>query len=263
MQVTYKRRELIFSALLAAGLGALPVVAQSQAVLGAMINSAGRNRMHAQRLARNYAQLLLEIEPAAARQQLAQSLSEVSGTLDVLARNPLNPAVHSAQKNAQLSFDALKSLMQSPPSRDKLVAVNSAAEVFFATSNALALALQEFAQQKTAKLTNDAGAQRPRVMRLAKCYLMDLAGLTLSDEVRATKAQFEQVHADLMQAAESSKLVRGQLDLVKIQFGFIATALDTRVAETNKFARAAVSTSERVVELMDEVVKAYALQVKA
>jgi Type IV pili methyl-accepting chemotaxis transducer N-term len=263
MRRLYTRREVIASSLLAVGLGALPVVAQSQAVLGAMINSAGRNRMHSQRIARCYAQLVIDIDADAARRQMAQSLSAAGGALDALELNPPNAAIRGAAKAARGAFDGFKALVQSAPGRDKLKAVNGAAEEFFAASNALTVAVQDFAQQKAAKLTNDAGAQRPRVMRLAKCYLMELGGLSLRDEIRAAKTQFEAIHAALEQAPESNGTIRAQLDLVKIQFGFIVTAVDTTIVDSAKFARAAVSTSERVVDLMDEVVKAYALQVKA
>jgi hypothetical protein len=257
------RREIITSAIAALGLGALPGQAQSQAVLGAMINTAGRNRMHSQRLARSYAQLVLGVEADASRRYLKESYSAVGTTLESLELAAPNASIRGTIKTAGTSWQKYKARLDAAPNVSQLRDLNAAAEDFFTASNALTIALQDVANQKAAKLTNDAGAQRPRVMRVAKCYLLELGGVALASEIRSAKTQFDAIHSTLEQAPETNGTIRAQLDLVKIQFGFIATAVDGVNLDKDKFARAAVSTSERIVELMDDVVRGYALQVKA
>jgi Type IV pili methyl-accepting chemotaxis transducer N-term len=257
------RREFVLSSTMALALGALPVNAQSQTVLGAMINTSGRNRMHSQRIVRAYAQIVTNIDADAARRHMAESSKAIGAALDALELTPLSDGVSAATKNAWSAWTGFRSQVQATPSREELKAVNGAAETFFAAANGMTLALQDFAKQKAAKLTNDAGAQRPRVMRLAKCCLMDLGGVAMRDEVATAKAQFEAVHASLEQAPETTGAIRAQLDLVKIQFGFVATAIESKLVDRNTFARAAVSTSERIVDLMDDVVLGYSKQVRA
>jgi hypothetical protein len=257
------RRQFILGALGAAGLSALPGRAQSQATLGAMINSAGRNRMHSQRLARSYAQLVLGVEAETSRRYLKESYSAVGTTLESLDLAAPNASIRGTIKSASAAWQKYKERLDAAPNKAQLRDVNAAAEDFFAASNALTIALQDVANQKTAKLTNDAGAQRPRAMRVAKCYLLELGGVALANEIRNAKTQFEAVHSTLEQAPETNGTIRAQLDLVKIQFGFVATAIDGANLDKDKFARAVVTTSERIVEMMDEVVRGYALQVKA
>ncbi|MFM2399313.1 MAG: hypothetical protein RL341_1470 [Pseudomonadota bacterium] len=243
--------------------GLLPTAAQSQTLLGAMINSAGRNRMHSQRLARSYAQLVLNVEPESSRRYMRESFSAVALTLDSLEMAAPNATVREAVKLAMGVWSKYKAYLETTPSKSHLKNVNASAEEFFSASHALTNALQNVVNQKTAKLTNDAGAQRPRAMRLAKCYLLEFGGVALANEIRIAKTQFEEVHKSLEQAPETTGSIRAQLDLVKIQFGFIATAVDGVNLEREKFARAAVTTSERIVEIMDEVVRGYAVQVKS
>jgi nitrate/nitrite-specific signal transduction histidine kinase len=262
MQIQFTRRKLVATSIATIGLGALPSRAQSQAVLGAMINTAGRNRMHSQRLARSYAQLVLGVEEKEARRYLAESMSAASATLESLDLAAPNPTVRNAVKAATVAWKPYRALLEAKADRGKLKELNQTAEEFFAASNALTNTLQEAANQRAAKITNDAGAQRPRVMRVAKCYLLEYSGMAIGNEMRAAKTQFESIHATLEQAPETNGAIRAQLDLVKIQFGFIATAVDGGNLEVSKFAKAAVSTSERIVDLMDEVVRSYAQQVR-
>jgi hypothetical protein len=262
MHIALTRRQLVATSIAALGLGALPGRAQSQAVLGAMINTAGRNRMHSQRLARSYAQLALGVEEKEARRYLAESISAASATLESLDLAAPSPAARNAVKAAAAAWKPYRALLEAKADRSKLKEVNQTAEEFFAASNTLTNTLQEAANQRAAKITNDAGAQRPRVMRIAKCYLLEQGGVAIANEMRTAKTQFESIHATLEQAPETNGAIRAQLDLVKIQFGFIATAVEGGTLDIPKFQRAAVSTSERIVDLMDEVVRAYAQQVK-
>jgi Type IV pili methyl-accepting chemotaxis transducer N-term len=261
--IQIQRRQLILGALGAAGLSALPGRAQSQSVLGAMINTSGRNRMHSQRLARSYAQLVLNIDAEGAQRHLKESMTAVGGTIEALDLAAINPAVRASVKVAATSWQKYKAQLDAAPSKTQLPEVNAAAEDFFIASNALTTVLQDAANQKSAKLTNDAGAQRPRAMRLAKCYLLQINGVNVANEIRSAKAQFESIHAALEQAPETTGNIRAQLDLVKIQFGFISTAVDGANLDREKFGRAAVSTSERIVDMMDDVVRGYAQQVRA
>jgi nitrate/nitrite-specific signal transduction histidine kinase len=262
MGINLVRRQILAASFATCGLAVWPSRAQSQALLGAMINVAGRNRMHSQRLARSYAQLSLDIESDAARRYLVESSTAASATLESLDLAAPNAGVRSAIKAASAAWKQYKAQLDARPDRAHLKEVNAAAEEFFGASNALTAALQDAANQKAAKLTNDAGAQRPRVMRLAKCYMLEQGGVSMASEMRTAKTQFEAVHAALEQAPETTGVIRAQLDLVKVQFGFIATAVDGANLDRSKFARAAVTTSERIVEMMDEVVKGYAQQVK-
>jgi hypothetical protein len=264
MEIYLARRRAISYTAVVIGLavGISPGRAQSQTLLGAMINSAGRNRMHSQRLARCYAQQSLGIDADASKRHMQESIAAISGAIEALGLTAPNANVRTALKAADDTWQKYRAQLQTPANGAQLRGINRAAEDFFAASNTLTLSLQNAANQKAAKLTDDAGAQRPRTMRLAKCFLFDLAGNALADEVRTVKPQFEAIHAELEKAPETTGAIRAQLDLVKIQFGFLASAIDGTAVDRSKFARAAVTTSERIVELMDDVVRGYALQVK-
>ncbi len=235
---------------------------QSRQTLGAMINLAGRNRTHAHRIVRCYAQLLLSVEPDAARRQMTESSTAVGSSLDAIGLAVQEDASRNAVARAKKTWADFEALLGVATDRKQVRPINTAAGGLFNASASLVAALQATTAERTAQIVSSAGLQRTRITRIAKGFLMGQLGEPATDEIRTERAEFDSTHQMLMGAPETTAAIRSNLELVQVQYAFITVALDKPIVSVAQFASAAVSTNERIVQVMDEVVRAYAGQVR-
>jgi hypothetical protein len=274
MSSSFNRRDLlVFGALSAIGFvsGASvsaqtrkPAPAAARNTPGTNIDRAGRSQTDGNRMARSYAQVLLGVEPDVGLRAITESTRNVDASFQTIELAvPATGPLRQSLKLAADDWAEVKRHFLRQPTRGGLYAMYVASERFSESAAGLTRALTESSRQPAAALTNTAAMQRTRVMQIARGYLLQQAGVDVGQGVRIARTSFDSAHTSLEKAAETTPAIRAQLDAVKIQFGYLATAVDQRNVDAAKFSVAAVSASERIVELMDDVVRGYALQVTA
>lgn len=231
-----------------------------------VINQAGRQRMLSQRLAKLYAQKLLNIRIDEANHLVTKSIEIFEQQLDALtnvAQRKGAAPIHDTYVQLGTLWSRYKPLVSSQPSPAGLQ------QVVLLNEQVLALAQQGTVQFETlngsslGKLVNIAGRERMLSQRLSKFYFFEASGLKSADNAKALEASRKEFIANLQtlkNAPENTKAIRAWIELAETQWMFFDEALKgpQRDHEQASLQSNVAAASENILQVMDQLAGMYA-----
>jgi hypothetical protein len=222
---------------------AAPVWAQQPLALSAAINRAGRLRALSQRMAKAYAQLVLELLPDRSSDVMATAQNVVRSSLSELNRAGFSGEVANLLAACTADAERLLGLVAGKPTAARLAEVNKAADQMLASAD---------------RLTGGLEGRGKTSAKIAKSFMLIEAGqdvASLSKQLDTARSEFVLAMDALEAAPVSTPAIKQDLVLARTQWMFYEKALD---GKDKLIARRDVATtSERILEVMDSLTGLY------
>lgn len=253
-------RALLALLALCCGLSAgYPVSADAgEADLATAINKAGRQRMLTQRIVKAYAQIHLGVMPEVSRAELAGAVEQFETQLSELEPLATDRATREALEAMRSAWRPFRAAAASPPGSDGLRALVAGDADLLGAAQKLVLRLQDRAGTPLGRLVNISGRQRMLSQRMAKVYMLRLAGLdtaALREEMESAQNEFVGALAELRAAPENTDAIRNELDTVALQWEWFQGALALEGAHSYKLIVA--DASESILDSMELITAMY------
>ncbi len=233
-------------------------VAQAEMTFGALINTAGRQRMLTQRIVLNYVQIGLGVFPERSREQLAHDVSLFSEQLAELKAAAPAVDIIEALDNVESQwrdFRATATVQVSRAGARRLLFWND--DLLFASNKVVQL-LQDLSGEPFSRLVNISGRQRMLCQRMAKFYMLREWGIdtiTTRDEMERARNEFEGGMTALLEDPETAEEIRNELDSVAIQWAWFENALTLMDEET--FRLIVAESGQAILQSMEHVTALY------
>lgn len=234
-----------------------PAWAQQPLALSTAINRAGRLRALSQRIAKAYAEVVLDVMPDRAQNVMATALGIVKTNLTELGRAGFSADMAELLSVCVADAGRLSSLVTGVPAAARLADINKAADQLLASADRLTAAL-ESRGKSSAKIVNIAGRQRMLSQRMAKSFMLIEAGqdaVPLRKQLETARDEFTAGLSALEAAPVSTVSIKQDLQQARTQWLFYQNALDGKGRATAR--RDVATTSERMLEIMDNLTSLY------
>lgn len=229
--------------------------------INSAINKAGRERMLSQRVAKLYLQLGQGIDVDRSKVVMSASVSQFDRQLVELKNYAPTPEIRETYQNLEKSWIAYKdALLGAAPSQAGAKKVLDLSEDVMLLANKGALQLEAHAGSSAGRLVNLSGRQRMLSQRMAKYYHAANWGLgnaQTTAEIDRARREFVVALSDLSSASGNTPAIRDDLELIKQQWFFFDNALGLERAEKKQLALNVATTSERILETLDNVATLY------
>lgn len=237
-----------------------PAVASAAEVIGAeAINLAGEQRMLSQRIVKSYAQIGLNVAPADAAQQLADSIRRFEGNLEALAGLArIEADVGTEYERLSGVWKDFRAAAGAPISRESAVELAARSDEVLAVAERLTRAVEKIAGLREGGLLNRSGRQRMLSQRLAKAYMLRTWGVdstALRDELDATIAEFGRNLAELGAFRSNSPEIRREIDDIALQWDWLRAAIDAEGAVSYRLI--VVEAAEAILQMSDRLTRLY------
>lgn len=258
------RPRAVLLALLCA-LALMPALAQAQVTdLNAAINKAGRERMLSQRMAKAYLQLGQNVNMTRSRRVLDASVALFDRQLVELKNYAPNADTRATSLALEKAWIAYKDvLIGMAPSQERAPQVLQLSDEVLALANTLTTQFEALSGTPAGRLVNLAGRQRMLSQRMAKLYQAlhwNLPAGRMREDLALARKEFSAAHAELEAAPLNTDKLKRDLQLTSQQWFFFQDALDQKEQDAMTRATNVASTSERILEMMEEVVSGYEAQ---
>ncbi len=256
----------VFANVLFSGLArAEPVTAQkseAHAGIGERLNTAGRVRLQAQRIAKLYLQIRKGLNGDAARSQLGSAIAQMDSDLGRLSRHPGNERTRSTLLRIQGVWGDLKATLEKTPyTLERINLVNLLAEDLSIASGKLAMQIEGEGNTATGRLLDLSLRQNMLVQRLARLYMMAYFGdqsQGLQVDMEQTQKEFSMALSELQTARGNSLALRNALETVSSQWFFFGRAIEGLKSGEGSNPDHVAITAETILESLDSVSAAYA-----
>ena len=243
----------------------LPVPVQAQVTdLNSAINKAGRGRMLSQRMAKAYLQLGQGIDTRRSRRVLDASIALFDRQLVELknyAPSADTRATSLALEKASIAYKDV--LVGMTPSRERAPDVLRLSDEVLALAHQLTAQFEALSGTPAGRLVNLAGRQRMLSQRMAKLHQAlhwNLPAGKMHDDLVRARTEFAAAQTELEAAPVNTEQLKRDLRLASQQWFFFQDALDQKGLDPMVRATNVASTSERILEMMEEVVSGYEAQ---
>lgn len=258
--INRKRRFIVLGA---GGAGALalivPALLRAETVsLSSAINRSGKLRALSQRIAKAYIQLSLGVLSKNANNIIAASQELVRRTLHDLELRDGISAVADALFALEAEAKQLIASTSAPAVMTNAMQVSSLADQVMAGAEKTTEYYESLSKSPHAQIVNVCGRQRMLSQRVAKCYMLIQAGhdnKTVRTQMADSRSQFNAAMEILLKAPISTPTIRQYLEIAKSQWAVFQVSLDLTPDAT--MMRNVATTSERVLELMDNLTNQY------
>jgi nitrate/nitrite-specific signal transduction histidine kinase len=237
-------------------------LAQAQIVhINDAINKSGSLRYTANRLAKAYFQLGMGVDVDRSKRILDTAIPMYDRRLVELKNYSPTPEIKETYVTLEKAWISYKDLLVgSAPNQANARKLLPMSEEIVAIANKATGQLAAHSGSNQGKLVNVSGRQRmlsQRIAKYAQATAWDVAPAGSQKEIDASKAEFVQMLKELMAAKENTQQIREELELGNQQWAFFDAALAGRNADKKVNATNIATTSERILEVMDNVVGMY------
>lgn len=211
--------------------------------MASIVNTAGRQRMLAQRIVKSYVQLAQQVHADGARAQVDEAirafehqLAELSVSSHAVARETLAELARRWEK--------FRRLATARPSSENVLALREAGEELLAAAERHTAALEAQQSSSAARKINVAGRLRMLAQRVAFCHMLEMR-----DEVNAACAAFAAALRELRDGA-TEPAVRSELRAVGELWNELAELLAAEADHRAEVVEAADRLAERIEQLV-------------
>lgn len=253
---------VLFSALLALTLAVAGGEALAQITnINMAINKAGRERMLSQRMAKAYFQIGLQVDAERSKKVLDASVAAFDSQLAELKDFAPTPEIKNTyQKLEAVWLNYKNELLGSLPSQESGRKVLAMSEEVLALAHQGTVQLEKVSGTTAGRLINISGRERMLSQRMAKFY--QAAAWKVADERSAAnlataRKEFAEGLRELAGAPINTQQIKDGLALVAQQWLFFENALDQKGGDDKRQLLAVATTSERILEELEDVVGQY------
>lgn len=225
------------------------------------INKAGSLRYTAHRLAKAYLQIGMGVDVERSKRILDSAMTVYDRRLVELRVYAPSPEIKDSYVALEKAWIAYKDLLVgAKPSQESARKIMLVSDEVVAIANKATGQLATFSGSTQGNLVNISGRQRMLSQLLAKYYQAQVWGVApanASAEISKARAEFVQKLGELSAAPSNTQAIKDQLELAKQQWMFFDTALSVPDSEKKVNSASVATTSERILEVMDNVVGLY------
>lgn len=225
------------------------------------INKSGSLRYTANRLAKAYFQLGMGVDVDRSKRILDTAIPMYDRRLVELKNYAPTPEIKDTYLALEKSWIAYKDLLVgSAPNQANGRKLLLLSEEIVGIANKATGQLAAHSGSNQGKLVNISGRQRMLSQRIAKysqAMAWDVAPAGSQKEIDVSKAEFVKMLGELMAAKENTPQIKEELELGNQQWSFFDAALAGRNPDKKTNMTNVATTSERILEVMDNVVGMY------
>ena len=179
-----------------------------------LLDTAGKQRMLSQRIAKDYLYIGNKVAVSKANKQLKVSLGEFSAANKKLMTVINDPEIQNLLTFVQMSFDEFNDLIKQPFNRDNAQLALDLSESILEGSQYVVDSLTAKMGKKTADIVNKAGKQRMLAQRIAKYYIAYQSGIkdkNTVDQMKEAVKTFSNNHRALMHNPNNTPTINQKL----------------------------------------------------
>ena len=249
-------RAVLMASLLFAGLAQAQITNVNDA-----INKSGSLRYTANRLAKVYFQIGMGVDVDRSKRTLDSATAMYDRRLVELKNYSPTPEIKETYVALEKAWIAYKDLLVGAvPSQEAGKKVLLVSEEVVVIANKATGQLAAHSGSSQGKLVNVSGRQRmlsQRIAKYAQAVAWGVAPANAQAEIDASKTEFVQKLKELSAAPENTKQIKEELELGNQQWMFFDAALIGKNPDKKTNATNVATTSERILEVMDNVVGMY------
>ncbi len=194
-------------------ISAVPLQAEKSLSLE-LINSAGKQRMLSQRIAKDYFAIGMGVNVSKAKKQLKKSIRLFNKTQAELAKRVKNPEVQDMVDFVDMSAEEFMQISQEKFNLDNGAIMLDLSESMLEGSQYIVDELARTSNSKTTSVIDLSGKQRMLAQRIGKYYLSYQAGIKDSNSITQMNAavrEFNDAHKALMANKKNTAQINKEL----------------------------------------------------
>lgn len=238
-----------------------PAMAQpGDGSLMSLINTAGRQRMLSQRVAKAYCQAGLNVRRDEAEGQLKMAVKEFDAQLAALKSSSPSLPVADAVKTLEELWKPYRVVVLAPYSREAVPQVMQLSEDVLAAAQTVVTKLEAQSAATVARIVSIAGRQRMLSQRLAKYYLLRELGVRsplVMDGIEAVRKDFLAAQAVLRAAPETNQDARKLVDYMDTQWQLLDYSLEKKQGMMAEFV---VLSADKILNAAEVLTGIYETQ---
>jgi nitrate/nitrite-specific signal transduction histidine kinase len=223
------------------------------------INLAGEQRMLAQRIAKLYSQVGLNVLPSIAVSQLSIATSRFESNLKALVTVVAGSTEATSLFNRLTEeWQRLRSAASAPISSAAAETLARQAEVVLATAENLTQLIANQKKSDAGRLINQAGRQRMLSQRIANYYLLRSWGLdsvVVQQNLEASSNEFSATLTQLIARKDNSAEIQRELEEVSQQWDWLKASLSVEGASSYRLIVS--ESADAILDATDRITRLY------